>query len=483
MNSTTPLTLAAVSNDLGVTLTGTLPGPVPTVTINAGDHTTVTIDVTNLSSPVQITAHILKAAAPVLCELLGTDLVELLEQDVTAGGAERTINFNASPAWDALTDLATEQWLELWSPFPLDTSLLAADRVTAGRAARFVGGSASPATISRALTPLAALAELHADGRISDAAATRVEAALAAVQQVLPAGTVRPPALPASTNGIATQKAVDALTGNILPRGSLTADLIGKDPNGNITKITGSADWRLTGHGLISAAEDVITATVLNQDESAETASDFTGTVKIVAPAQDIHRADESVLFQALITDAVNGEIIAYTHLHRTADGQRFEGVAPLARPLNETDIIDVRHPAQNEPVERNLQRRAIDKIHRSAARAYALQRLTAALRPEHRKPAAVARLWASTAREVTVARSDERQTAVPASWAEHATAYELLAYSGSEQPAHKHRASQILTAHSTKPLPTVGNYPVAAPVLAEHGLAGTLALDGHTHA
>ena len=482
MNSTTQLTLTAVSDDLGVTLTGTVPGPVPTITIDAGNHTTVTVDVTNLSSPVQITAHVLQDAAPVLCELLGADLVELLENDVAAGGTERVLSFSASPAWAALTDLATEQWLETWSPFPLDTSLLAADRVAAGRAARFVGSSASPAAISRALTPLAALARLQADGRISDAAAARVQAALTAARQVLPAGPDRAPELSAGAGGFAAQAAVDVLTGNILPLGALTADIIGKNPDGGITRITGSADWRLSGHGLISLAEDVITATVLDQEDSAET-GDFTGTVKIVAPAQDTSGAGEPVFFQAFITDAITGEIIAYTHLHLSGDGKRFEGTAPLARPLAETDIIDLRHPAQNEPVERNLQRRAVDRIHRCAARAYSLQRLTAALPPEQRKPAAVARLWGSTAKEITLARADDLQRAVPARWAEHASAYELLAYSGSAQPSHKHRVSQILAEHAGGSLPPVAEYPVAAPVLAEHGLAGTLALEGQAHA
>ncbi|GHG59984.1 hypothetical protein GCM10012320_34380 [Sinomonas cellulolyticus] len=366
---TSPARLRVLRDGGRIRLSGPAAGPVPTATVDAGDWIRVEVDPTDVRAPVSVEILDAEAAEIDLRGLLGSAAADLLDDPQAL-----EVPFIPGPFWEALAACAFQQWSLHWNCFPLDPGLMAVDRLAAAAAAGPFGIGAQREARPAARAALDRLAPLGQDGRLVPAAAAIVaDAASAAGWQT------EPQSLPAAEEDDLTDVGmiVDSRLG-YLRLGAPVAHTPHMGDDGHVERLVDSPDWRLTGIGMASTAEDTITAVCTGTDSDE---------VLIRVPVQGAEGRPEAgdydpadaPYYHGIITDAINGDVLAFIPLMPNAARTMFEGTGPLARPLVPTDVLDIRHPGSAQAVETDLTRRRIDQVRRCAARAFSVHRLVAA--------------------------------------------------------------------------------------------------------
>jgi hypothetical protein len=460
MSDAAPKTLRVFREDSSVRLFGARRGPVPTVSISASPLITVEVDPSMKDFPVEIrVADLDFDAETALRDLLGSATVDAITASDSSGKGE-AVPFVLTPTMEGILSLALLAWDERWNIFPLDPTLIAVDRLAAASRAGSLGARIARETLPGAQPALALLHGFKEHGALAPAATRTVEAALRSAGRAIPAS---------SWEQIDWEVDLSTLIDSRMSTsGSLSANTVGTDVLGNPQSLHDTADWRLTGMGMASTAEDVVRAQYVHGRDDL---------VTITVPAQE-EIIDEAVAaqpyYEGIITDAVTGEVLAFAHLAISEDGTRFTGTAPLARPLQITDIVDIRHPLVAEPVETDLRNRKIDRIRRSAARALAVERLAAGA-PEATD--LVVQAWSRVSAEISQAKhafQDISQTLK--GWAMVSESHRHHVLVTSPAIADQLEAESIEYDYASTGLEAVEETPLE-PTLAELALTGRLLL------
>ncbi|NWL10465.1 hypothetical protein DM793_04000 [Paenarthrobacter nitroguajacolicus] len=335
-------------------------GTIPTVHVRLGSNVTVEVDITKTHAPISITIQNPRHSAVVLCDLLGTATAHELILRATNPGehlkdiGRNPLTFEAGPAWAGLLAAAYQEWILFWNPLPFEPSIAALDMVAASHQNRAFGGAEE--------------ARKHAPEALS---------AVRMLQNALKAGLIRGEALQT------VLLAIDAFEANFLPgtpkpeidpvhpelisESTQTAFLRNDSPlaPSHDVILTGSPDWRLTGHGPLSTSEDSIWVHPHHRNSTAITVTAHTSpTAKRPFPA-----------YEALITEPHTGDLIAYTTLI-SRDETLVSGHAIPSRPIRTTDHVDIRHPLLHGNPETNPERRDTERARREAARSTVRERL-----------------------------------------------------------------------------------------------------------
>jgi hypothetical protein len=339
------------------------PGPAPTVHINAGEDISVEIDITRPDAPVSVTVHDIAAATISLCDLFGAITArELIRRATHTGNQHQQVTqeplaFEPGTAWNGLVAAAHQEWTFYWNPLPLDRSLTALDTVAAAHQNRAFGGSKTAREYAPAALPAASTLQRLLDaGHITDNAVDTVRAALDAVHHHLMPGHPAP-----ETPYTLPLPLSEANRNTILAN---PTENPGHEPG---LILIGSPDWRLTGHGPASTAENTIQVTVHHRNPDAITITIPTKVTKTAAPIP---------AYQAIITEPHTGTLLAHATLKPTPGGL-LRGHALPTRPIQATDHADIRHPDLPGRPESNPEQRTRDRTRREQARHHILQRLT----------------------------------------------------------------------------------------------------------
>ncbi|KQR80353.1 hypothetical protein ASF98_18845 [Arthrobacter sp. Leaf337] len=342
------------------------PGAAPTVSISAGDNITVEIDITRPSAPVSVSVHDTYAAAGSLYEIFGAptgrELIRrariLADGDNQEGQASPPLTFTPGSAWNGLLAAAYQQWTLYWNPLPLDKSLNALDIVAAGHLNRaFDGAETARLNAAEALPAARALQRLLDAGLIDEIALSPVRAALDALDEILPTGTPGgedPYTLPLPLSEMDR----DAILYNTSATSAIQVPGL---------LLIGSPDWRLTGHGEASTAEDTIRVVTHARNPHA---------ITVTVPTQRTTATDPTAHYHAIVTEPHTGSLIAHVPL-KPASGDILAGHSLPARAIRPTDYVDIRHrdiPGYPEP---SPEQRHIDRTKRVSARNHIQDRLT----------------------------------------------------------------------------------------------------------
>lgn len=326
----------------------------PTVNVAAGDHITVELDLARPQAPVSVAIHDINAAAVNLCDLFGTATAqELIRQQSETAEPKPVLTFNPGPGWRGLVAAAYQQWTMFWNPLPLDGALYALDTVTAAHQNRALDTARTARRYAEEALPAGrTLGRLLAAGQIAEPAIPRVRAAIEALESNLPPDTDRPEVaytLP-------------------LPPSELdrNAILFPSEPTKTVDDqgllLVGSPDWRLSGLGCVTTAEDTIQVTAHNKNPYA---------ISITVPVVTAGMHDG---YQAIITEPYTGSVIARSSLKLT--GQVLRGHSLPVRPIRPTDHVDIQHPSLQARPEVDPRQRTIDRGKRHAARRLIQKRL-----------------------------------------------------------------------------------------------------------
>lgn len=459
MADTAPKTLRILREGSGVRLLGAHRGPVPTVSISAGPLITVEVDPSKKDFPVEIRVVDLDFdAETALRDLLGSATVNDVLSAIEGPVGEQSVPFLVTPIMEGVLSLAVLSWDERWNMFPLDPTLIAVDRLAAASKAGSLGASIARETLPGATPALAVLNGLKEHGTLAPAASHTVEAALRSAGRALPASTWAHVDWEADLSTLIDSRMSTA--------GALSATTVGVDPSGLPNALHDTADWRLTGMGMASTGEDVIKAEYVDGRDDL---------VTITIPAQEalINDAVEAQpYYEGIITDPVTGEVLAFAHMSISDDGTRFTGTAPLARPFQFHDIIDVRHPMVAEPVETDPRNRKIDRIRRSAARAHAVERLANGA-PE--AAGLVVQAWSRVSAEISQAQYHYRDISeILQGWAMFSDSHRHHILASSPAIADQLQAESIEYQYTSTGLEPVEDTSVT-PTLAELALTGQL--------
>jgi hypothetical protein len=455
--------LRAVRNELGVQILGSTAGPVPTISVDAGEHIIVEVDPTDITAPVTVDVTSLEAADTDLRDLLGSAAVNQLH--AAGPGNSVLLDFVATRSWEGLAALASQLWNERWNVFPLDPAFMAVDRLAAAAAAGPFGTSIARESLPKATGVLAELRARQEHGQLVPAAAAAVDTALLITRGALPAReatSLSPLPDQGADLPMLLESRVATFTSAALHAGATLSS-----QGGPVTSLFGTADWRLTGLGMASTAEDMVRA------EYADRREDL---VRISVPAQEPiptdGRADEPY-YQGIVTDALSGEVLAFVHMALNPEGTRFEGIGSLARPFTLTDIVDIRHPMVNEPVQKDPKRRQLDRVRRAAARAHAAERLATAVKGGNSASVDVlAAAWGHVVRETSLLEKDYPQfrSTLPG-WIGFAKAHRRRAFESSAMHWQQLKARTIDIAG----LPDLAGRLVQPPALGELDFTGAL--------
>lgn len=341
------------------------PGSAPTVSISAGDNITVEIDITRTSAPVSVTVHNTDAAADSVYQIFGATTgrevirrATLAEHDNNEMQASAPLTFTPGPAWNGLLAAAYQEWTLYWNPLPLDRSLNALDSVAAGQKNRaFDGARTASLNAAEALPAARALRRLLDAGLVDETAIRSVRAALDAIQEnVQPTAETEaedPYTLPLPLS--------EADRDAILYNASATA----ASPGAGLL-LTGSPDWRLTGHGAAATAEDTIRVATHTRNPHA---------ITVTVPTQRTTATGPTPAYSAIITEPHTGTLIAHATL-KPASGNILVGHSLPTRPIQPTDHVDIRHPDLPGYPEPSPEQRRIDRNKRDTARHHVKERL-----------------------------------------------------------------------------------------------------------
>ncbi|KHL04501.1 hypothetical protein [Sinomonas humi] len=472
-----PPTLRVVREGPRVRLAGPAAGPVPTATVEAGEWVRVEVDPTDVRAPVAVDILDLDAGDLDLRDLLGSPAVDLLADPGTG-----EIPFVPGPFWEALAACAFQRWTLHWNCFPLDPELMAVDRLAAAAGAGPFGLVTVREARPMALGALRRLSALERGGSLSPAAAHTVAAAAAAGPQPVQPELVGEDAADAGEDPADVETVVDSRLG-YLRRGAPVAHTPYLSADGQVERLVDSPDWRLTGIGMASTAEDMILAAYT--DASREE-------ILIRVPIQGAEARPGAGTFDpadvpyyhGIITDAVEGEVLAFFPLAPNADGNAFEGRGPLARPLVPTDVLDIRHPDSAQTVQTDMAQRGVDRVRRCAARAFSVHRLRTVAEAGGAQEEVQGRLaetaslaWKETAQAAAALAdflaSRDAGTAYALSWVKEARNRQRQALA--ESPLQWHRTSA--KAIRVEPMPALQGQRTVPPTVAELDLAGALAV------
>lgn len=383
--------------DIGARITGTPAGPVPTVTLSAGPHVSVEVDPTNVTSPVAIDIWDLEAADTDLRDLLGSNMVDQLWSLSVTEPTTHALDFTPTAAWTGIAALALQLWNDRWNVFPLDRALTAVDKLAAASSAGPFGAKIARETLPSATPAMAEMKARQDHGELTSLARASLNQALASARKSfsLSAANSLPPL---EDNGASLPMLLESRVGGAHKGANRASIAVLSSEGGPVKSLEESADWRLTGLGMASTAEGMLRADYVGETKDL---------VRMSIPAQEPiptqNRSDEPY-YQGIITDPTNGEVLAFVHMALNLEGTKFEGTGNLARALEFTDLIDIRHPLLNEPVQQDLKLRHIDKVRRIAARAFAVERLAAAAgEPVAEAVGILEKAWGLVAKEASI--------------------------------------------------------------------------------
>ncbi|MGX5717971.1 hypothetical protein [Arthrobacter sp. MAHUQ-56] len=329
----------------------------PTFNVSVGNDITVEIDFARPQAPVSVTIHDVAAAAINLCDLFGTatahELVRL-HSDITE--AKPLLTFSPGPGWQGLVAAAYQQWIIFWNPLPLDGALHALDTVAAADQNLSFDGARTVRQHADAALPAArTLQRLLEAGEISELAVTPVRAAIEALNRALLPGVMEP-----STAYTIPLPLPETDLSSILDD---TKAVAVEEPE---VRLTGSPDWRLSGLGAVTTAEDTIRVQTHTKNPHAIT---ITVPLAIGNPAATLDG------YEAFITEPSTGLLIAHTRLKLSTD-RILRGHCLPVRPIGPTDHVDIRHESLQARPETNPQQRSIDRSKRNSARRLVRERL-----------------------------------------------------------------------------------------------------------
>lgn len=457
--------LHASRDDIGAKISGAPTGPVPTISVNAGHHINVEVDPTDLSSPVGIDIWDLEAADTDLRDLLGSAAVDQIWSLSISEPTGGSLDFTPTRAWEGLAALAFQLWNDRWNVFALDPSLTAVDKLAAASSAGPFGAQMARESLHAATPALVELKARQDQGQLASLAATIVDQAITGARKALPSTTVTLP--PLEDTDVSLTMLLESRIESHQPGALEAGTLYLSSKGGLVERIKETADWRLTGLGMASTAEGMLQAEYVGKSRDIVRMS-----ISVQEPIPTQNRSDEPY-YQGIITDLANGEVLAFVNMALNAEGTEFVGTGPLSRPLMDTDVIDIRHPLVNEPVQRDLGLRYIDKVRRTAARAYAVERLAATTgEPVAEAVDVMEKAWNLVAKEASALQRIYPQFGdATKGWINVAMAHKRRALAAS--PNHSHR--QLALKIQERQLPDMAGRKQYPATLAELGFTGHL--------
>ncbi|MEX5296841.1 hypothetical protein QYM41_16310 [Kocuria sp. CPCC 205268] len=443
--------------------------PVPTVTLFVSNSTSVEIDITDTTAPVMVDCQDVEEDEYTLEDLLGP---ELFQEAMSVTGAGATVRFRGGALWESLTRLAMEKWNLRWNPLPLSTHLSQAGTYVAARQTMALGGfEEAIATRGVAKPVLTTLARLDPRALPSQAR----EVVTGAVTTGRAGGLLEQLEYSADTAALPEPASVPDTAEVLLPAdlGVATAGFVELDARGSVTELRGTPDWRLTGTGVFAPGEETLIART-NTTEGDGTVLEITAPLLVPVGRE---RAEQLPSYEAVLTEAGTGRLLGVTALSLSADGRSLTGRMPTTRPLEITDLLDVRIATTALPVRVDAAQRLRDRLVRDAARAVALERIQQAqgVQEDPQARQKLIRIWEHFLEELTsgaVILSAEEQ--IPKAWRYYAERQALDVTQRTDQHVKKRRQEKLLDSNvngvtGLSPRPTPG------PTLAELHLSGQL--------
>lgn len=333
-------TLQVYKSDKSLELTGAAPSACPSVPIKLGKTLLVEIDITQ-KTPIRILTSDYLEDRIKLRTILGSIATEQIDNLDTGDGA---IPCSLTENWELLVDLASQQWNLDWNPLPLDSALLALDLLRAQHESIHLTERLPDSALAKIAFPAAQTLQRLLDANVINAAARSVvSSAINAVHINAPLGHV-------DTNlyTLPSPVSLQDVTA-ILQDAPIRPEAIA----------TGSPDWRLTGHGVVSTAENSIWIT-----DNIRAPQGIT----ISAPVKPGLYPAAKTTYDALITDPETMRLVAVAVLRHDPTTRMFVGhTTPIRRILN-NDFVDIRDPQQaGRPA--LMSDRAVAQIERRAVR------------------------------------------------------------------------------------------------------------------
>jgi hypothetical protein len=315
--TTEQLFLDRSDDGIVITTTATTNEWLPTVVINLGPDLTVEINPAK-NIPIRIASDNYPQDRQRLEAILGPEATALID---IAGPGTR-LPFKPGPWWTTVHELAEQRWNLDWNPLPLDPTLLALDLLCAEQQALTLTGDLPDLDLAKRAYPAAqTLSRLLESDAIAPESRARVSEAIEASETNTPLNhtDITPYTLPLPL----TSEEVSAILEPSLPPAASIA--------------TGSPDWRLSGHGPASTAENAIFVLPHGTNQNA---------ITITIQAKPHTHPENTPTYQALITDPGTGHTSAIATLRYNPASNTYTGHTTPRAPIRKTDLVDIRHPS-----------------------------------------------------------------------------------------------------------------------------------------